>query len=519
MSALQAKKQEERNANILKELRNQPENKRCMDCLAQYPQYVVLDFGTWVCASCSGLHREFNHKIKSPSMSTFKEEEIQKLQCQGNGVAKDTWRAKWSVRDFPEPEAGNTSKTREFIRATYVEKRWFVPLPQFASGNNASSSNSSTSNNTSTSSQNQTKPKPVNNTLIDWDEPAPPVNTNNQSYPPQKTPQPFQDPFAVNGMNNNSPSNQFAQNPFLNPQAVPSNNQPVQANPFNNFANFPQQQNQGFGTQNFANFPSQQNQGFPQQNQGFGGVNQGFTQQQNQGFQSQPQNQGLPQNQGFGGANQGFPQQQNQGFGGFPQQQNQGFQNSTFGQNLFGGNQPQPNPQQAPQQQMGFQNPSQPVNQGFNANPFAVMNNAPKPNVAQGYSNAFDPFASNPVNPQPIQQQGNNSFFNPQSNQQGGANPFDIPKPTNNAPQSSSLDLDFFSAPKPAPVQAAKPQVQAPKPQNSAPPPRVDETAANSCPICTISFTPGMTNGEINKHIDECLNSATLEDIQVRGFL
>eukprot|EP00438_Fugacium_kawagutii_P005163 Skav206280 [mRNA] locus=scaffold922:89584:89802:- [translate_table: standard] len=29
------------------------------------PTYVVLTFGTFVCTTCGGLHREFSHKVKA----------------------------------------------------------------------------------------------------------------------------------------------------------------------------------------------------------------------------------------------------------------------------------------------------------------------------------------------------------------------------------------------------------------------------------------------------------------------
>lgn len=67
--------------------------------LSQGPVYAVLDYGTFVCTTCSGIQffllhvnavtffsREFNHRVKSVSMATFKAEEIEKLKRIGNAV-------------------------------------------------------------------------------------------------------------------------------------------------------------------------------------------------------------------------------------------------------------------------------------------------------------------------------------------------------------------------------------------------------------------------------------------------
>ncbi len=32
--------------------------------------------------------------------------------------------AKWDARDYPEPEAGQEQRVRDWIRAKYIEKRW-----------------------------------------------------------------------------------------------------------------------------------------------------------------------------------------------------------------------------------------------------------------------------------------------------------------------------------------------------------------------------------------------------------
>nr|POE62360.1 isoform 3 of probable adp-ribosylation factor gtpase-activating protein agd14 [Quercus suber] len=58
-----------------------------MDC-EQGPQYVCTNFWTFVCTICSGVHREFSHRVKSISMANFSAEEVSALQGGGNEITK-----------------------------------------------------------------------------------------------------------------------------------------------------------------------------------------------------------------------------------------------------------------------------------------------------------------------------------------------------------------------------------------------------------------------------------------------
>jgi len=117
--------QDKRNERILRELIQQPGNRRCMDCTAKGTVAAVINFGTFVCQTCSGIHREFGHRIKMISMATFKQEEIDKLKKIGNANARKIWLAKWTPSDFPEPDATKQKQIREFMRLKYVEKKWY----------------------------------------------------------------------------------------------------------------------------------------------------------------------------------------------------------------------------------------------------------------------------------------------------------------------------------------------------------------------------------------------------------
>ncbi|KAK1376538.1 hypothetical protein POM88_032731 [Heracleum sosnowskyi] len=59
---------------------------------SQGPQYVCTTFWTFVCITCSGIHREFTHRVKSVSMS-FTSQEVEALQkgaCKGTYIERKT---------------------------------------------------------------------------------------------------------------------------------------------------------------------------------------------------------------------------------------------------------------------------------------------------------------------------------------------------------------------------------------------------------------------------------------------
>ena len=128
MSAVTAAAQKKLDAKIeekLREICRRTENKRCMDCLEKGPRYVVLNFNIFVCSTCSGIHREFQHRALGVSMSKFTMEQVKELDKGGNKVARKVYMAKWNPSDFPEPESNNKAQIREFIKKKYIEKAWF----------------------------------------------------------------------------------------------------------------------------------------------------------------------------------------------------------------------------------------------------------------------------------------------------------------------------------------------------------------------------------------------------------
>ena len=74
---------EEKYQKILKECQKRPENRTCNDCTGRGNQYVVLNYGVFVCTTCSGIHREEQHKIKSADKQAAMKAEIDAAHYKG----------------------------------------------------------------------------------------------------------------------------------------------------------------------------------------------------------------------------------------------------------------------------------------------------------------------------------------------------------------------------------------------------------------------------------------------------
>ncbi|GFP84504.1 probable ADP-ribosylation factor GTPase-activating protein agd14 [Phtheirospermum japonicum] len=91
---------------------------------ALVPQYVCTNFSTFVCTTCSGIHREFTHRVKSVSMAKFSPQEISALQGGGNASAREIYLKGWDPRRNSLPDGSNIERLRDFIKHVYVDKRY-----------------------------------------------------------------------------------------------------------------------------------------------------------------------------------------------------------------------------------------------------------------------------------------------------------------------------------------------------------------------------------------------------------
>ncbi|TKY58195.1 ADP-ribosylation factor GTPase-activating protein AGD14 [Spatholobus suberectus] len=118
------KSEDERIERVIRGLLKLPENRRCINCNLLGPQYVCTTFSTFVCTNCSGIHREFTHRVKSVSMAKFTPEEVTALQAGGNERAKQIHFKEWDPLRHSYPDSCNIQRLRDFIKHVYVERRF-----------------------------------------------------------------------------------------------------------------------------------------------------------------------------------------------------------------------------------------------------------------------------------------------------------------------------------------------------------------------------------------------------------
>ncbi|KAA8535004.1 hypothetical protein F0562_030007 [Nyssa sinensis] len=117
-------KEDEKNERIIRSLLKLPENRRCINCNSLGAQYVCTNFWTFVCTTCSGIHREFTHRVKSVSMAKFTSQEVSALQGGGNARAKEIYFKEWDPQRNSVPDSSNVERLRDFIKHVYVDRRY-----------------------------------------------------------------------------------------------------------------------------------------------------------------------------------------------------------------------------------------------------------------------------------------------------------------------------------------------------------------------------------------------------------
>ncbi|XDV27085.1 hypothetical protein PO909_030677 [Leuciscus waleckii] len=162
MAASAKRKQEEKHLKMLREMTSLPPNRKCFDCDQRGPTYANMTVGSFVCTTCSGILRGINppHRVKSISMTTFTQQEIEFLQKHSNEVCKHIWLGLYDDKSSVIPDFREPQKVKEFLQEKYEKKRWYVPPEQarVIASVQASISGSSAS---STSSTPEVLPQPL----------------------------------------------------------------------------------------------------------------------------------------------------------------------------------------------------------------------------------------------------------------------------------------------------------------------------------------------------------------------
>ncbi|XP_044288804.1 arf-GAP domain and FG repeat-containing protein 1 isoform X7 [Varanus komodoensis] len=280
MAASAKRKQEEKHLKLLREMSSLPPNRKCFDCDQRGPTYTDMTVGSFVCTSCSGILRGLNppHRVKSISMTTFTQQEIEFLQKHGNEVCKQIWLGLFDDRSSAIPDFRDPQKVKEFLQEKYEKKRWYVPPEQakVVASVHASISGSSASSTSSTP-----EVKPLKSLL---GESAPALCLNKGT--------PTQSPVVIRSQGQSQEKKQFDLLSDLGSDifAAPAPQSSATAN-FANFAHFnshaaQNSANAGFanfdafgqssGSSNFGGFPTASQSAFQHQNTGSSDQGSGF---------------------------------------------------------------------------------------------------------------------------------------------------------------------------------------------------------------------------------------------------
>ncbi|XP_067948001.1 arf-GAP domain and FG repeat-containing protein 1-like isoform X2 [Watersipora subatra] len=122
-----AKQQEEKRVQCLRKMVALPHNRYCFDCGQRGPTYVNMTVGSYVCTACSGILRGINppHRVKSISMASFTQEEVDLLIQRGNEYNKQVWLGLHATKDPPQMDTKDEIKLRDYLTQKYERKRWY----------------------------------------------------------------------------------------------------------------------------------------------------------------------------------------------------------------------------------------------------------------------------------------------------------------------------------------------------------------------------------------------------------
>ncbi|KAL0970295.1 hypothetical protein UPYG_G00239990 [Umbra pygmaea] len=110
----------------VRELAQAGVNKHCFECSQPGVTYIDITVGCFVCTSCSGMLRGLNppHRVKSISMTTFSQQEVEFLQNHGNEVGRRTWLCAFDPKTDGCLDTRDSQKLKEFLQDKYEKKKW-----------------------------------------------------------------------------------------------------------------------------------------------------------------------------------------------------------------------------------------------------------------------------------------------------------------------------------------------------------------------------------------------------------
>uniref|UniRef100_A0A0K0F9U9 Drongo (inferred by orthology to a D. melanogaster protein) n=1 Tax=Strongyloides venezuelensis TaxID=75913 RepID=A0A0K0F9U9_STRVS len=117
---------EEELSQAVRELTKIYANKFCSECGQRGPTYVNVTQGSFCCMICSGLLRGLTppHRVKSISMSTFTNSEVELLRKRGNEWNKDIYLALFKgTKPFKQPI--DLQNLKDHLILKYEKRMWY----------------------------------------------------------------------------------------------------------------------------------------------------------------------------------------------------------------------------------------------------------------------------------------------------------------------------------------------------------------------------------------------------------
>ncbi|KIW42755.1 uncharacterized protein PV06_06270 [Exophiala oligosperma] len=131
--ASMSKRTQARNERELHELLSLPGNSTCADCGAKNPAWASWNLGIFLCMRCASLHRKLGthiSKVKSLSMDTWSNDQVESMKRHGNNEVNKVYNPKNKKPDMPLDADEVDSAMERFIRKKYQEKSLADGRPQ-----------------------------------------------------------------------------------------------------------------------------------------------------------------------------------------------------------------------------------------------------------------------------------------------------------------------------------------------------------------------------------------------------
>jgi len=130
---------QDKNKEALMKILARPENRLCADCSRPDPQWASTNLGSFVCITCSGIHRGLGvhiTKIRSVSMDTWTEEQVAGMASKGNWKVNEYYLATLPENVKPPTPDTPVEELKQFLHDKYVALK-YIPeedkgkVPQF----------------------------------------------------------------------------------------------------------------------------------------------------------------------------------------------------------------------------------------------------------------------------------------------------------------------------------------------------------------------------------------------------